>query len=206
MRPNRVLVGIVLGLFLLGAPAMAVEEPPFETVVSDGDFEIRDYPALAVAEVTVPGAQRDAANAGFRLLAGYIFGGNSGKADIAMTAPVAQEPAGEKIDMTAPVTQTPSSGEWVVRFTMPGKYTLATLPKPDDPRVRLRETPPMRFAVVQFSGVARPDVVAVKTADLSAWMEKRNLSAAGPPSLAQYNPPWTPGFMRRNEVMVPLAP
>lgn len=205
MRPNRVIAGLVLGFSLLGAPAMAVEEPPFETVVSDGAFEIRDYPALAVAEVTVPGAQKEAANAGFRLLAGYIFGGNSGKADIAMTAPVTQEPAGEKIAMTAPVTQTPSDGEWVVRFTMPGKYTLATLPKPDDPRVRLRETPPARFAVVRFSGVARPDIVAKKTADLSAWMEKRNLGAAGPASLAQYNPPWTPGFMRRNEVMVPLT-
>ena len=183
---------------------MAVEEPAFETVVTDGTFEVRDYPPLVVAEVTVPGEQREAANAGFRLLADYIFGGNAGKASIAMTAPVAQEPAGEKIAMTAPVTQTPSSGEWVVRFTMPGGYTLDTLPKPDDARVRLRETPPTRFAVVRFSGVARPELVAEKTAELSAWMDKRNLRAAGPASLAQYNPPWTPGFMRRNEVMIPL--
>ncbi|MBN9020799.1 MAG: heme-binding protein [Rhizobiales bacterium] len=210
MGLNRVLVALVLGLSLLGAPAMAVEEPSFKTVASDGDFEIRDYPALVVAEVTVPGAQREAANAGFRLLAAYIFGGNSGKASIAMTAPVEQAPtkapAGEKIAMTAPVTQTPSSGEWVVRFTMPSAYTLATLPKPNDPRVRLRETPPARFAVVKFSGVSRPELVATKTADLSAWMEKRQLRAAGPATLAQYNPPWTPGFMRRNEVMIPLAP
>ncbi len=206
MGLNRVLVALLLGLSLLGAPAMAVEEPSFKTVSSDGDFEIRDYPALVVAEVTVPGAQREAANAGFRPLAAYIFGGNSGKASIAMTAPVEQAPAGEKIAMTAPVTQTPSSGEWIVRFTMPSAYTLATLPKPDDPRVRLRETPPARFAVVKFSGVARPELVATKTADLSAWMEKRQLRAAGPETLAQYNPPWTPGFMRRNEVMIPLAP
>lgn len=190
MGLKRVLVGMVLGLSLFGAPAMAVEEPPFKTVVSEGPFEIRDYPALVVAEVTVPGSQREAANAGFRLLAAYIFGGNDGKASIAMTAPV---------------TQTPAGGEWVVRFTMPGSFTLATLPKPDDPRVKLRETPPTRFAVVRFSGVARTDLVATKTAELSAWMDKRRLDAAGPASLAQYNPPWIPGFMRRNEVMIPLA-
>jgi hypothetical protein len=184
---------------------MAVEEPAFETVVSDGAFEVRDYPSLVVAEVTVPGEQREAANAGFRLLADYIFGGNTGQASIAMTAPVEQRPAGEKIAMTAPVTQTESAGNWVVRFTMPSSYTLDTLPKPNDPKVRLRETPPTRFAVVRFSGVARPELVAEKTAELSAWMKKRNLSGTGPASLAQYNPPWTPGFMRRNEVMVPLA-
>lgn len=184
---------------------MAVEEPAFQSVLTDGAFEVRDYPSLVVAEVTVSGEQREAANAGFRLLADYIFGGNTKSASIAMTAPVAQEPAGEKIAMTAPVTQTPSAGEWVVRFTMPGSYTLDTLPEPNDPKVRLRETPPARFAVVRFSGVARPDLVAEKTAELSAWMAKRDLRGTGAASLAQYNPPWTPGFMRRNEVMVPLA-
>jgi hypothetical protein len=205
MALNRILVGVVLGLSLIGAPAMAVEEPAFETVVSDGAFEVRDYPSLVVAEVTVPGEQREAANAGFRLLADYIFGGNTGQASIAMTAPVEQRPAGEKIAMTAPVTQTESAGKWVVRFTMPSSYTLDTLPRPNDPKVRLRETPPTRFAVIRFSGVARPELVAEKTAALSAWMKKRDLRGAGPASLAQYNPPWTPGFMRRNEVMVPLA-
>ena len=205
MGLNHYLAGFVVAVSLIGAPAMAVEEPGFETVVTDGAFEVRDYPSLVVAEVTVSGEQREAANAGFRLLAAYIFGGNTGKASIAMTAPVAQEPAGEKIAMTAPVTLTPSAEEWVVRFTMPGSYTLETLPEPNDPKVRLRETPPARFAVVRFSGVARPDLVAAKTADLAAWMAKRNLRGTGAASLAQYNPPWTPGFMRRNEVMVPLG-
>jgi len=201
----RILVGVVFALSLLGAPAMAVEEPAFKTTLTDGAFEIRDYPALVVAEVTVPGGQKEAANAGFRLLADYIFGGNSGKASIAMTAPVAQEPAGKKIAMTAPVTQTESAGAWVVRFTMPSAYTLETLPEPNDPKVRLRETSPARFAIVRFSGVAQPGLVAEKTADLSAWMKGEGLRAAGPATLAQYNPPWTPGFMRRNEVMIPLA-
>lgn len=202
---NRILVGIVTAASLLGAPAMAVEEPAFQTVLKDGAFEIRDYPALAVAEVTVTGEQKEAASKGFRLLAAYIFGGNRRKQSIAMTAPVAQEATNEKIVMTAPVTQTQTAGEWAVRFTMPSTYSLETLPEPNDARVRLRVTPPARFAVVRFSGLARPEDVATKTAELSAWMQNRHLRDAGPPSLAQYNPPWTPWFMRRNEVMIPIG-
>lgn len=185
---------------------MAVEEPAFQPVLQDGAFEIRDYPALVVAEVTVTGEQKEAASRGFRLLAGYIFGGNRRKQSIAMTAPVAQEQASEKIAMTAPVTQTQTGGEWVVRFTMPSGYSLETLPQPNDARVRLRVTPPARFAVIQFSGLAQPDDVAGKTAELSEWMRRRHLLPAGPASLAQYNPPWTLWFMRRNEVMIPIEP
>ncbi len=184
---------------------MAVEEPTFQTVLADGAFEIRDYPALAVAEVTVTGEQKAAARKGFRLLAGYIFGGNRRKQRIAMTAPVARAPAGEKIAMTAPVTQTQAAGEWVVRFTMPSSFSLETLPEPSDARVRLRVAPSARFAVVRFSGLARPGDVTTKTAELSAWLRNRQLRDAGPASLAQYNPPWTLWFMRRNEVMIPVG-
>ncbi len=196
----------ILALFLLGGPALAVEEPVFKTVLQEGGFEIRDYPALVVAEVTVTGDQKEAANKGFRLLAGYIFGGNRQKESIAMTAPVAQQPTSEQIAMTAPVTQIQTDGEWVVRFTMPSRYSLATLPQPNDDRVRLLETPPVRFAVIKFSGLARPDDVTSKTAELSVWIQKRGLRPAGPATLAQYNPPWTPWFARRNEVMIPIEP
>lgn len=201
---KRGLVGAILTLTLLGGEALAVEEPAFRTVAQDGAFEVRDYPALVVAEVTVTGGQKEAANKGFRLLAGYIFGGNKRKQSIAMTAPVAQQPAGETIEMTAPVTQTRTSGAWVVRFTMPSHFSLKTLPEPNDARVRLSLAPPARFAVVRFSGLADPDDVAAKTAELEGWMRHRHLRMAGPASLSQYDPPWTLWFMRRNEVMIPI--
>ena len=185
---------------------MAVEEPPFTTVLSDGAFEIRDYPGLIVAEVTVTGEQKEAARKGFRLLAGYIFGGNRRRESIAMTAPVAQQPDGEKIPMTAPVTQVQDGGTWTVRFTMPRAYSLASLPEPNDPKVQLKPLPPARFAVLRFSGLARAADVAAKTETLRATLRSRGLRAAGPVTLAQYNPPWTLWFMRRNEVMVPLEP
>ena len=187
----------------LGSAAMAVETPAYKVVVHDGAFEVRDYPVLVVAEVTVDGDQKEAANKGFRLLAGYIFGANKKRQSIAMTAPVAQQAVSEKIAMTAPVAQTQSSaGTWVVRFTMPSSWSLQTLPVPDDSRVKLRNTEPARFAVLRFSGLAQPQDVETKSSELLSLAKSHDLHAIGPVSLAQYNPPWTLWFMRRNEVMV----
>jgi hypothetical protein len=206
MTFRRTLLSAILGLTLVGTRAMAVEEPAFKAVLVDGAFEVRDYPPLVVAEVTVGGDQKEAANKGFRLLASYIFGGNKRRQSIAMTAPVAQAPASEKIAMTAPVTQTPGAGEWIVRFTMPSAWSLETLPEPNDPKVHLRALSPTRFAVLKFSGLARKGVVAAKTVELGALAKSHQLRTIGPVSLAQYDPPWTPWFMRRNEVMIPVAP
>ena len=199
---------MLLALFALsfsGNRVMATEEPAFQTIMKDGAFEIRDYPSLIVAEVTVGGDRRAAANEGFRLLAGYIFGGNISQQRIAMTAPVIQAPpAGEKIAMTAPVTQTGNADAWVIRFIMPSSYTLDTLPTPNDPKVQLKTLPPSRAAVVRFSGLAHEADIEQKTAELKDFIAANHLRAAGPPSLARYNPPWTLWFLRRNEVMIPL--
>jgi hypothetical protein len=197
---------LALVLPLLGSPAMAVEEPKFETILSDGSFEVRDYPSLIVAEVAVAGEQKEAASKGFRLLAGYIFGGNKRRQSIAMTAPVAQKPTSEKIAMTAPVMQKLDAGTWTVQFTMPSAYTLESLPAPDDPKVELRRLPASRFAVLRFSGLAKQGEVASKSKELLAAAKNHHLTPSGAVTLAQYNPPWTPWFMRRNEVMVQVAP
>jgi effector-binding domain-containing protein len=124
-------------------------------------------------------------------LAAYIFGGNGRRQSIAMTAPVAQ---------------TPAAGAWTVRFTMPRAYALNALPKPNDPRVRLTALPAGRFAVIRFSGLASKGDVAARTRQLAAFAQSRHLTTTGPASLAQYDPPWTPWFMRRNEVMLPIRP
>jgi hypothetical protein len=201
------LVGVVLlgGVVAAGSLGQSIEEPKFTVVRREGDIEIRDYPALVAAEVTVTGDQKVAVSKGFRLLAGYIFGANTRRQKIAMTAPVVQQHTGEHIAMTAPVMQTPSDGAWVVRFTMPAHYTLATLPKPDDPRVTLRPVAPARFAVIRFSGFVGKANVDQNTAALLAFVNAHGLHAVGPAAIAQYNPPWTLWFLRRNEVMIPLA-
>jgi len=186
-------------------PAMATEEPKFTLALKDGAFELRDYPALTVAEVTVTGNQQEASRAGFRKLAGYIFGGNTGARRIAMTTPVTKARKGEKIAMTAPVTQIGVKGEWVVRFTMPADLALADLPKPNDTTVLLRALPAARMAVARFSGLAREAAVATETAKLLTFVAAQHLAPSGPVTQARYNPPWTPWFMRRNEVMVPVG-
>jgi SOUL heme-binding protein len=203
---KRVFAVLAFAVALSGGVAVAVEEPKFHVSVHEGAFEVRDYPALVAAEVEVGGTREEASNAGFRLLAGYIFGGNTRRESIAMTAPVVQAPAAsQKIPMTAPVIQTGNAGAWTVRFIMPEGSTLQSLPTPNNPQVKLITLPPQRFAVVRFSGLAGQADVVQRTETLRAFIGRRGLTAAGPPSLARYNPPWTLWFMRRNEVMIPLA-
>lgn len=184
---------------------MATEEPGFTLVLKEGAFELRDYAQTVVAEVVVGGSQARAAGQGFRILAGYIFGGNTRRQLIAMTAPVAQRRDGETIAMTAPVSQTASGTDWTIRFTMPAEYTMATLPVPDDHRIVLQQVPGQRLAVIRFSGVVDSRQFDRRSAELQAQLATRRLTPAGPVSLAQYDPPWTLWFMRRNEVMVPVA-
>jgi len=200
-----VVVALMLGLAVTGVFALATEEPPFAVKLSEGAFEVRDYPALVAAEVSVGGQRRDAASKGFRLLAGYIFGGNTRKQRIAMTAPVTQAPSGgEKIAMTAPVLLS-GGGPWTIRFIMPRGSTVETLPTPNSPAVKLRDLPPSRVAVIKFSGLAKQADVDAKTLELSRFIKAQNLVATGPATLAQYDPPWTLWFMRRNEVMIPVT-
>ncbi len=197
---------MALAWVLLGGAAMATEEPNFRLYIREGNLEIRDYPAVIAAEVSVSGSRDVASNAGFRLLAGYIFGGNTRRQSIAMTAPVVQAPTrGESIAMTAPVTQAQTDGGWTVRFILPRSYSMQTLPVPNDPRVHLVQVPASRIAVMRFSGLARPDEVERNTLELNAFIARQHLRAVSPASLARYNPPWTPWFMRRNEVWVPVT-
>lgn len=197
---------LMLGLSLLGACAVATEEPSFTVSLAKGDCEVRDYPALVVAEVSVAGDRKEAASTGFRLLAGYIFGGNTTKQKIAMTAPVVQAAVGgEKIAMTAPVLQSGGNGNWVVRFIMPRGSTLETLPVPNNPKVQLQAVEPARMAVVRFAGLARQSAIAANTDILLGFIKAQHLYPIGAPSLAQYDPPWTLWFLRRNELMIPIA-
>jgi len=200
---------LALAAALAALPAQAIEEPAFETLQSAGDFEVRRYAPMIVAETLVEGELWGASNDGFRVIAGYIFGNNEsvtkgGPEKIAMTAPVAMEPAAERIAMTAPVTTEAAGGRYRMHFVMPSQYTMATLPRPKDERVRLREVPAQRMAVVKFSGFSGEGKVKEKTDELLAWMKAEGLEAGGAPQLARYDPPWTLPFLRRNEVMVPL--
>jgi hypothetical protein len=187
---------------------MAYEEPKYDVIEKSDAFELRAYKAFIVAETYVDGDLDAASNKGFRLIADYIFGNNKARTGasekISMTVPVTMEPKSEKISMTAPVSMQETSGKWRMHFVMPSKYTLETLPKPNNAEVKLREVPAKKIAVVRFSGLAGEEKVAKKTEELLAWLQTKQIMPSGAPELARYNAPWTLPFMRRNEVMVEL--
>ncbi len=194
---------------LSASAGLSAEEPKYTLVKEEKPFSIRDYPPLLLAEVTVGGSRGEATNTAFRILAGFIFGKNvqagGGAGKIGMTAPVTQS---AKIAMTAPVTQTATQaakgGEWVVAFIMPPKYSSATLPKPVDPRITIRAVAARRMAVVTFSGNAKDKDFAKQQAALEGFIAAQKLKTLGAPEFAYYDPPFKPGFLRRNEVMIPV--
>jgi hypothetical protein len=182
-----------------------VEQPGYAVVVSDGEFELRDYPRLVVAESLVSGPRRDALGDGFGRLARYIFARDRDGDRIAMTAPVVQQalPPDAPIAMTAPVMQSVGGdGAWRVRFIMPSRYALSELPAPGGDDVTLRVLAPQRVAVIRFDGRADDAALAARERALRDWMTQRGLAARSEAVYAFYNDPLTPGFLRRNEVQI----
>jgi hypothetical protein len=179
------------------------EEPKYTVIGHAGAAEIRQYQQRLAASVTVPGGEVAARSEGFRRLAGYIFGGNTAAAGIAMTAPVAQTAA--KIAMTAPVAQSGNETGWVITFYMPAQYTEATLPKPKDPGISIVTVPGQTVAVVRFSGIPGKTAVARAKAVLDTALAGSPWRADGPGFEWFYDPPWTLPFARRNEVGVPVV-
>jgi SOUL heme-binding protein len=208
---NSLQSGLTLGALasfcLLSLPpsAMANEEPKYTVILSDEDFEIRRYQPFIVAETVVDSADVESgSNQGFRRLAGYIFGGNRTKESISMTAPVSTARS-EKISMTAPVESHMAGTDLVMTFMMPSEYTLATLPEPNDPRVLLKEVPGRVVAAIKFSGSWSEERFQEHTEMLLKWLRERDIKVVGVPSVARYDAPWTPWFMRRNEILIEVA-
>lgn len=184
---QRLLSSFVL---LMATTAHAIEEPRHQVLQTDGAFELRQYEPMLVAHVEVDGDASGARSAGFRLLAGYIFGGNQGQ---------------RKIEMTAPVTQgAAAGGRWRVSFMMPRTLTLDTLPVPNDARVRFELLPPEKRAVIRFDGFSTESNLGRHRAMLEAWVQKQGLKPVGDYVSAFYNDPFTLPWNRRNEWWVPV--
>lgn len=165
---------------------------------------------------------------GFSILATYIFGGNRKSYKISMTAPVSGENISnsEKIPMTAPVTEEAVEGisgesenipmaapvteeesaehTYRISFTMPSKYTLDTLPIPDDERIKFKEIRNQKMAVLRFKGRVNHKLANEEMAELKKWLIENNIKSKSNFIVAQYNNPAVPGFFRRNEVMVEI--
>ncbi len=177
-----ILLTLTLGLSNM---ANSIEEPDYNLVFNLGKVEIRQYEPVIQAVTELPSNR--GTTSGFQRLAGYIFGGNEQEASIAMTAPVQESLNNPNPEMA---------------FTMPSAWTMNSLPEPDDDSVKLVEVPERTMAVIEFSGWATQRKINKYLQQLESTLMAQDVEMVGVPMLNQYNPPWTPPFLRRNEVMV----
>jgi len=182
-----------------------VEGPQYEVVRRLGDIEVRQYAPYTVAEVQVPGAADEAVHWVFPILSGYIFGKNKGARPFVKAEAVNHSPAPIYFAMSAPVTQIATAGGFTVQLVLPSGVTLASAPEPDDPRVTVRELPAHRLAAISYSGFWSASNYASHLATLMAALKAVALSWSGEPAFSRYNAPWTPWFLRRNEIWLSLG-
>lgn len=176
-----------VGLLVAGCQATRAgyESAPYKVVRSDGKFELRDYPALTVVET--PMANPNGSDGGFMRLFRFITGANEGK---------------QKIAMTTPVFMSGSATNLTMAFVLPAKINTAAVPKPVDGALTVRELPAGRFAVLRYSGGRNAKNESETVARLQSWLERERLTALSGPVYGYFDPPWTPSFLRRNEVML----
>lgn len=194
MRTLIVVTGALAAILLLALllSRSSADSIPYTVTGKTGEIEFRHYPPLVLATVDTAGD-----DAGFSLLFAYISGSNKPREKIPMTAPVITS---QKIPMTAPVV----SDEGSMSFVLPAGTTLEETPDPLDTRVRIVTIPEQDIAVVRFSGYAPPKDVDAAASRLQVWLTKEGIMTTGRPFLMRYDSPWTPGFLRRNEVGIEI--
>jgi len=205
-----VLAGAAVGAALIGGAALyyfrekSTEEPGFRPLETDGDHQIRGYPALTVAETVVEGSRRDALDKGYRILADYLSARSREGEKLEFSVPVVQD-GGDPMGSDPPLFDDDLEGAaWRTRFVMPAGRSAEELPDPPE-GIELVELPPRRVAVVSFSGRATDALLKEQEDRLRGWLAKRGEKSNGEPEFAFYNSPLIPGPLRRNEVWLALS-
>jgi hypothetical protein len=208
MMNHRLLITLLFLIIVGGETAMAIEKPDYQVLKKYDQFEIRGYASYLIAETEIDSDFEEASNIAFRILFDYISGNNEQQEKIKMTAPVNQktsESEGEKISMTAPVSQkTGDNGKFAISFVVPSKYTMKTVPRPKDPRVKIRKIPEKTMAAIKYSGNWSEQKYRAKENLLIEELHRRNINIIGDPVFARYNPPFWPAFLRRNEILIEI--
>ena len=201
------LITVLTTLFLAGCSVFGIrsaDEPNYQVLNDYGYIQIRQYPALVVAQTEVTADYKNSSSEGFQRLAGYIFGNNKKQQKIAMTAPVIQEQEAETMAMTAPVIQQKSGTVWLMAFVLPAEYSVSTAPVPLDPAVIIKEIPGKKIAVIRYSGSLSEQAIEEKSEHLKNWLSQQGYQAISEPRSAAYDPPWTLPFLRRNEIHIDI--
>jgi len=204
-----VLAGVGVGAALLGGAALyyfrekMTEEPDYRALETDGDHQIRDYPAMTVAETVVNGPRRDALDEGYSILSDYLTARSRDGERLTMSVPVMQD-GGDPMASDPPLFDDDLEGAWRTRFVMPSGRNSDDLPDPPE-GVELVELPARKMAVVSFAGRPNDRLLAEQEDRLRGWLSKRGMKAHGEPEYAFYNSPMIPGPLRRNEVWLPFS-
>ena len=203
LRKPRVNIFSLLIFIFWGTNLSALEEPKYSVLKEYETFEIRSYDSYLVAEVDVEGAYNETGNEAFRILAGYIFGDNQSSMKMNMTAPVESEAIqpSERMNMTAPVFSNKNINGYTYRFVMESKYTQETLPVPNNSKIRITEIKNRVMAVIGFSGRWSQKNFEKHEQILVNDLKNEGIGIASEAIYARYNAPFTPWFLRRNEIM-----
>lgn len=219
MTITCIIIGIILILWTVASYIFShsVASPHYTVLEQRQGYEIRMYDPYITAQVDVSGTYDEALGTGFRTLADYIFGNNTKQTPLAMTAPVTEQEdvsekmamtapvivsESEKLAMTAPVVERGDERTRTISFVMPFDYTLETLPKPNNPDVKIVPQPARKVAVLRFSWYRGEDRVAGKKQELLDLLARDGVTPQGVPEYAGYNAPFTAPWLNRNEVMV----
>ena len=195
---------LVFSIFF-GGTVSAIEEPDYQIIDKELDFEIRHYKEYLVAEVSLNGDFSSSGGQAFRILAGYIFGDNTAKKKMNMTSPVeSQSNLSEEMAMTAPVTSIADGEKYIYRFVMEKKYSLDSLPIPNDSRIKLKKINSRFMAVKKYSGTWSEENYNQSKKELLEHLRKKDITVVGLPIFARYNAPFVPWFLRRNEVLIEI--
>ena len=201
------LITVLATLFLAGCSVFGIrlsDEPDYQVLNDYGHIQIRQYPALVIAQIEINADYKNSSSQGFQRLAGYIFGNNKKQQKIAMTAPVIQEQEAETMTMTAPVIQQQSGSVWLMAFVLPPGYLVSTAPVPLDPSVIIKEIPGKKVAVIRYSGSLSEQGIEENSEKLKNWLNKQGYKAISISRSAAYDPPWALPFLRRNEIHIDI--
>lgn len=186
----------------------SIEEPAYTILETKDGYEIREYAPYIMAATIVTGDYNQATGQGFRIIADYIFGNNTKKESIAMTTPVLESPTpsqSEKIAMTVPVLETVADNATrTIAFVLPSKYTMGSLPRPNNDLVQLIEVPARKVAALRYTWYPTAHRTEAKKELLTSYLVRDEKIITGATLTARYNPPLSMPLTLRNEILIPI--
>ena len=182
---------IFFSLLILTSLTMANEQPDYTVIKKENEFEIRQYSNFLTATVEAEGERDEAIGKGFRILFKYISGENKNKESISMTIPVMQKSSG--------------NNKWNVSFVVPKKFDLKNVPQPDNANIQIKNNLNLKVIAITFSGLFSDGNIQENETKLRNYIKEKGIKIEEPAIYAGYNAPWTPWFLKRNEVMFKLA-